>query len=61
MKEYDYPSIICEYCRYTGYGDSPCEYSTPYGYYSCEGCNCEEALGYYNDANENKLTIEEAF
>lgn len=62
MREYDYPSVICEYCRYTNCGEFPCEYNTPYGYDSCEGCNCDEALDNYNEENkDNKLTMEELF
>lgn len=61
MKEYDYPSVICEYCSCTEYGELPCEQTTPNGYISCEGCNCEQALDLYNDSNENELTIEGAF
>ena len=60
--KYDYPSVICEYCPYTEYGDLPCSVVTGDGtYVACEGCCCEQALDNYNDENENPITIEEAF
>lgn len=63
MSGYNYPSVICEYCSCTEYGEYPCEIITPNGYSSCEGVGCELALDAYNDDidNEEQLTIEDAF
>ena len=57
----DYPSVICNYCRYTDYGILPV--GTAY-YNLCEGVCCEEALDTYNDAqkDEDKIaSLEDAF
>lgn len=62
QKENDYPSILCTYCRYTNYGESPCEYNSPLGYHSCEGDYCEEAYeDYMCDNPDEERTLEEMF
>ena len=42
---------ICDYCSATDYGEHK-SYSTPNGYYMCEGTWCKDAYNAYLD-NEN--------
>ena len=59
MREYDYPSIICEYCWYTDYGCQP----VGTGYWNlCEGQYCEETYEEYRDKNPDDTSkLEELF
>lgn len=59
MKEYDYQSIICNYCRYTDYG----WYPVGTGYWNlCEGCCCKEAYETYREENPDDTSeLEELF
>lgn len=52
---------LCNYCSPTNYGESS-SYSTPNGYYSCEGCYCEKAYQRYleeNNLSENIIKYAE--
>ncbi len=58
----NYESIICEYCPYTKYGELPSSTVTGSGLFiACEGAGCEEALENYNEDNDERLTMDEAF
>lgn len=59
MKDYNYnyPSVICKYCRYTHYGELPCEYTSSSGFHSCEGFDCENAVKNYNNVHNTKYTV----
>ena len=47
-KDNNYVSILCEYCPYTNYGQSPSEYvSGNVTYVACEGSDCEKAYENY--------------
>ena len=58
----DYPSVICEYCVCTDYGDAPVNTGL---HNLCEGACCEVALYNYNDSRDNDedkiASIEDAF
>jgi hypothetical protein len=43
---------ICNYCHRTDYGENKC-YSTPNGYYCCEGAYCAESYEDYLEENKN--------
>ena len=59
MKEYNYPSEICEWCRCTDYG---CV-NVNTGYWNlCEGQGCEYAYIDWKEANpEDDRKLEELF
>ena len=59
MREYSYPSVICNYCAYTDYGGLP----VGTGYWNlCEGRFCEEAYYEYKDKNPDDYSeLEELF
>ena len=58
----NYASILCEYCQYTDYGQSPSEYVSGNGtYVSCEGINCEEAFENYVEETGDETLFEELF
>lgn len=59
--EYNYPSVICEYCPYTEYGLKSCENYTTNGYISCEGSCCEEAYDNYVDDTGDDTPLDELF
>ena len=59
MRDYDYPSEICRYCKCTDYGCHP----IGTGYWNlCEGQGCEEAYKYWKEENpDDDRTLEELF
>lgn len=59
MIKYDYPSIICNYCRYTDYGCQP----VGTGYWNlCEGCFCEETYKLYKEEHPDDTSeLEDLF
>lgn len=59
MSKYSYPSVICEYCKYTDYGYQP----TGTGSWNlCEGVYCEEAYNLYKVENpDDDSKLEELF
>lgn len=58
----NYVSILCEYCPYTDYGQSPSEYVLGNGtYVSCEGRDCEEAFENYIEETGDETPFEELF
>lgn len=58
MKNYSYPSPICEYCYCTGQG----LYVVNTNFRdSCEGVGCSEAFEAYKEEGGEAETIEETF
>lgn len=45
---------LCKYCYCTDYGERPTSYSSPNGYYSCEGRGCEDAYEMYLETVNEK-------
>lgn len=63
MNDYNYPSAICEYCWYTDYGHSSCEFVPPnsHCYSTCEGVGCKEAYEDYVAETGDETPLEELF
>ena len=61
-KDNNYVSILCEYCPYTNYGQSPSEYvSGNVTYVACEGSDCEKAYENYLEETGDNTPFEELF
>lgn len=56
---HNYPSVICEYCPYTDYGDKDVGTNQ---FNMCEGIKCEEAFNNYKNENpDDERILDEMF
>ena len=58
MNKYEYPSIICNYCRYTNYGFEEVG-TSPFNL--CEGMGCENAYVKYVEETGDNSSLEDLF